>query len=207
MNEFVDELKTYLSPLTAEEQADVLQFYLEYLEDSNLTTYKQAVSELGTPRQVARKILADYSIRASEQPEPEPTATKSKRDVKTIWLIILAIFSTPITIPIAIVIFFVILAIVVSVAAVLFGVALSLIAVLLAAVVSIFIGFTLLSASLWTALYYIGIGLLIIGGYMIIIPVIKWIVELIIHWLSIFFKWLYSKVVHANKAEKRGDHK
>lgn len=207
MNDYIDELKTYLSPLTEEEQNEVLEFYSEYLEDSHLTTYKQAAAELGTPKQVARKILADFSIRASEQPDPQPTTLKSNRDVKTIWLIILAIFSTPVAIPIAIVVFALILAVVVTIFAVLFVFVVSLFAVFGAALFTTFIGLTMLSSSLWTALYYIGFGLLIIGAYLIAIPVLRWLFDLVIHWLSIFFKWLYSKLVRDNKAEKRGEQK
>ncbi|MEE6710785.1 DUF1700 domain-containing protein [Pediococcus acidilactici] len=100
MNEYIDELKSHLTKLTTEEQSDVINFYTEYLEDAGIKTYAAAVDKLGTPVQLARKVLADYSIKASQTMNDTDTQTHSKqpqRDVRTIWLIILALlsFATP----------------------------------------------------------------------------------------------------------------
>ncbi|KAF0339544.1 DUF1700 domain-containing protein [Pediococcus acidilactici] len=66
MHEYIDELKSHLTELTAEEQLDVINFYTEYLADAGIETYAAAVDKLGTPVQLARKVLADYSIKASQ---------------------------------------------------------------------------------------------------------------------------------------------
>ncbi|WP_283679775.1 DUF1700 domain-containing protein [Lentilactobacillus sp. Marseille-Q4993] len=210
MNEYLETLKGHLSQLSGAELDEVLDFYSEYLQDGGFTTYEQAVDELGTPKQVARKILADYSIKEGDQKAQTATGSrvdKPKNDVKTIWLIVLAILSTPITIPMAIVLFAfggvavaVSGAMVVGIVGVIFG-------FLFAAVMMLFAGVAVIASSTWTGVYYLGLGLLILGIFVIAIPVAKWFIELIFHWMSVFFKWVYSKTVTKNKAEKRADHK
>lgn len=40
MDNYIEELESYLSPLTHGECPDVIQFYTEYLRDSGLTAYQ-----------------------------------------------------------------------------------------------------------------------------------------------------------------------
>jgi uncharacterized membrane protein len=208
MNDYIEELRSYLSPLTNAERFDVIQFYTEYLQDSELATYQQAVSAIGTPKQVARKILADYSIKAGEKDESEaPRSNRSRQDVRTIWLIILAIFSTPITIPIALALFVAIFTIMLGLIIAVFGIGVCFTITGIIAVLVTIIGFIILSTSFWTGIYYIGFGLLVIGVYLLLMPFIKWLLELILHSTSLFFKWLYSNIVTKNRAEKRGEQK
>lgn len=205
MNDYIEELESHLSPLTRAERSDVIEFYSEYLQDSGLVSYQQAVSSLGTPKQLARKILADYSIKAGEQSEPESSDFKRPRqDVKTIWLIILAIFSTPITIPLALGLFMAIFGVIFGMVVAILGVGLAFTIFGIIAIIIFIIGLTLLATSFWAGIYYIGFGLLVIGIYLILIPFIRWILMLILHGTSLFFRWLYTKIV-TRRTEKRGD--
>ena len=73
MNDYIQAIEKLLGQLTTAEQQDVVEYYREYLLDAGIETYQQAVDELGTPRSLARKVLADYSIRLSER-EPKENA-------------------------------------------------------------------------------------------------------------------------------------
>lgn len=64
---YISELKSFLAPLTAEERTDALDFYNEYIEDAGYDNYQQIIKELGNPRQLSHKILADYSIKANNE--------------------------------------------------------------------------------------------------------------------------------------------
>lgn len=58
MNDYIEELESHLSPLTRAERSDVIEFYSEYLQDSGLVSYQQAVSSLGTPKQIGAENLS-----------------------------------------------------------------------------------------------------------------------------------------------------
>ena len=60
------ELEEYLDALTADEKSDVIEFYNEYIDDAGLETTDEIEKRLGTPRQLSRKVLADYSIKATD---------------------------------------------------------------------------------------------------------------------------------------------
>ncbi|RXI20922.1 DUF1700 domain-containing protein [Pediococcus pentosaceus] len=200
MNNYIEGLESYLSPLTHSERSDVIQFYTEYLQDSGLTTYQQAVSSLGTPKQLSRKIIADYSIKTDEKDVLE--SNHPRQEAKTIWLIILAIFSTPITIPLAIVFFASIFGIIVGILFTIFGLGMGFIIFGIMAIHILIAGLTIISGSFWTGVYYIGFAMLIIGIYLVLIPIIKWILAVILHWTSLFFKWLYSKIVTKRSSDE-----
>jgi Predicted membrane protein len=105
MTEYIQALQKLLLQLTAAEQQDVVEYYREYLQEADITTYEAAVAELGTPQTVARKVLADYSIKMTEQPAGrQSTPAGTKANVKMIWLVILALLSTPVTIPLILVV-------------------------------------------------------------------------------------------------------
>lgn len=155
-------------------------------------------------------MLADYSIRILDDPDTGSTRTKtqqSKTQVRTIWLIGLALLSTPVTIPMAIAAVAVMAAVMIAAAGVLFAIIMAIIGILIGGLTGFVVGFGVLATSFSTGLTYIGGGLAIIGIFMMLIPVIVWIVRGIIRGTLGFSRWLYSKLSRKNKAEERRDHK
>ncbi|WP_268912607.1 DUF1700 domain-containing protein [Lentilactobacillus sp. SPB1-3] len=201
MDRYIDELTVYLRDLNDEERQDAVDFYSEYLQDGNLTGYDEAVNELGQPKQLARKILADYSIKENDAVADSKQANKKpKSDAKTIWLITGALLSTPVTIPIAIALVATGIGLLIAVLGIALGLALLLIGLLIAAAASVFAGITLIPTNGWIGMYYLGIGLVIFGIFTIAIPLGKWIVDWIVHLMSKLSKWVYSKVVSKRRA-------
>lgn len=76
---YIQELSKYLNTLPAAERADAIDFYDEYIADAQYASWEQITAELGTPRQLSYKILADYSIKANEKDggAGKPASTKS----------------------------------------------------------------------------------------------------------------------------------
>ncbi|TYA98057.1 DUF1700 domain-containing protein [Lactobacillus sp. SL9-6] len=208
MSDYLQAVHRLIGQLTTAEQHDVVDYYREYLLDANLETYQQAVDELGTPRSLARKILADYSIRLSEQGGDQTSGrTRSsvqatKDNVKTVWLIILALLSTPITIPILLVVG----ALFIAFAAVLFGLAVAALAVfasiVIVGVVATIVGIVMLFQAPWTGVFYLGVGCLSLGASLLGWLVIKWLGIKLISGLSWAARGIYDRFIPRSRAER-----
>jgi uncharacterized membrane protein len=137
---------------------------------------------------------------------PQPNATRSQRsknDVKTIWLILLALLSTPVTIPLAIVAAALFIAGIAVTGALIISIAAVFFAAILTGVVSFAVGIGIIINSFWTGLFYLGIGLFVIGFLIILTPMFKAVVNGLIRGVTLFSKWIYNKLVPKNRAERR----
>lgn len=56
--EYIEELRARISHLPKEERESALSYYIEYLEDATDKTMEEIVAELGTPGEVAERIIA-----------------------------------------------------------------------------------------------------------------------------------------------------
>lgn len=205
MKAYLDNFAALLIQLADDERDEVINFYREYLLDAGIQDYDDCVAELGTPKQLARKVLADYSIRFNENLTEETTKRqKSRAGVRAIWWVVLALLSTPITIPALIVIF----AVLIAVAAVVFAIGVAIVATIAAvtmlALAAITAGVGVFTQSLWVALFYIGSGLAIIGVELLFFPLVVWFIGLIIQGVSTVVQRLYHRFVKRNRAERGG---
>ncbi|MFC6181276.1 DUF1700 domain-containing protein [Lactiplantibacillus daowaiensis] len=207
MTDYLDKFAALLVQLQANERDEVLAFYREYLLDANIQTYEACVAELGTPKQLTRKILADYSIRFNETIGEHPTKhQKSRANMRAIWLIGLALLSTPITIPVALAI----LAMMAALAILVFAIVIAIIAIIAAITMTALAGLTagvgVITQSLWTGCFYIGAGLAIIGGELLVFPLVIWFFNLMIQGVATIAQRLYHRFVKRNRAEREGRH-
>ncbi|AKP67130.1 DUF1700 domain-containing protein [Companilactobacillus ginsenosidimutans] len=202
---YIDELQGFLKPLNAAERDDVLEFYREYIIDAKLDTNDKIINELGSPKHLARRVLADYSIKMSEQNYQEiddgkiSDNEKMKKNAGMIWIIILALLASPIAIPVAIalilaVVLFVGLAVTFTLLFI-FLVALSVVG----GIGAIVVGIAVIFQSFTTTLFYVGAGLAILGVDLILIPLIisfcRWVWDVIV----MFFRWIGKKLIHGRK--------
>lgn len=105
---FMKELEYRLRHLTDDDKLDALEYYNEYIEDLNLPPDGDVCLHLGTPKEVARQIIAQTTERKAEEQQEKKT-TKGFGSV--LWLAILGIFASPIALPLAIAAVVVIIAI------------------------------------------------------------------------------------------------
>jgi uncharacterized membrane protein len=70
--EYLSQLRDLLSCLPVEDQMDALLFYQTYFEDAGAENEQSVIEELGSPEDVARKIIAEQGI-----VEPVESATTS----------------------------------------------------------------------------------------------------------------------------------
>lgn len=206
MNDYIQAVQKLIGQLTTAEQQEVVEYYREYLLDAGIETYQQAVDELGTPRSLARKVLADYSIHLTDEAgksgEARSNVQATKDNAKTVWLIILALLSTPITIPILLVVgalFFAFAAIIFSLAVAAIAIFLSVIVV---GVVGVVIGLTTIWHTPWTGIFYLGMGLLALGVSWLGWLILKWLGSMIISALTWAAKGIYNRFIPRSRAER-----
>ncbi|WP_195701338.1 DUF1700 domain-containing protein [Companilactobacillus futsaii] len=211
IDSYIDEFKIYLHQLDEKEQDDVIEFYREYMIDANLQTSDKIINELGTPKHLARKVLADYSIKMSEDNYQNinngqmTSNERVSRNLKMIGLVILALMASPVAIMIAIILIPLLLTILGMIALMvllfLFLVAMSVVG----GIGAIFIGLSVIFQSFGTAIFYVGIGLLILGVDFFLIPIVIALVKWCFSVVVIFFRWLGKKLLYGRKTPMKGD--
>lgn len=213
IDSYIDEFQIYLHQLSDKEQQDVLEFYREYIIDANLQTSDAIINELGTPKHLARKVLADYSIKMSEEnyrnvDNGQMTSNERfSKNLKMIGLVILALMASPLAIIIAIILIPLIL---LFIGLFVFFVLLFLFLVAMSVVLgigTIFVGISVIFQSFSTTIFFVGLGLVILGIDFFLIPIIvalfKWFFSVVV----IFFRWLGKKLLHGRKTPMKGEKK
>lgn len=195
---YLSELKRRLHGLTEDERADVLDFYEEYAADADLTTGEAITKKLGTPKQLARKVLADYSIKQNDTAAQKGERRSPRTNANMMWVIILAIASTPVTIPVAIAILAVLLSVlIVTLALVGSGIVVA-IALIGAAVavtaLALYTGAFMIGAHFYVGLAYLGIGLTSLGAALVLIPLCFYVIRLFIQMAANFIRYLYGRL-------------
>lgn len=98
--QYIRELSGCLKGLSAEDREDAIRFYEDYIEESGLGDSATIEESLGTPKEVARKIVGDCVEKQIDRQSENPDLKNSK---KTVWLILLAIMASPVALPLMIV--------------------------------------------------------------------------------------------------------
>lgn len=164
---YLKELESKLKRLSSEEVEAALEYYNEYFDEAGEENVQQVIQELGTPAQVASKILADNAIKDLEN-HPQST----KKGLSAIWVVILAILASPIALPLLIAVAALIFAFVIVFAALAFSGFAVTISLMLGGIFSMIAGVMVIPQHFPTALFFIGAGLTVTGiGILIFSPV------------------------------------
>ncbi|WP_409368843.1 DUF1700 domain-containing protein [Lysinibacillus sp. 38-6] len=164
---YLKKLRGKLRRLPAHELNEALVYYEEYFDEAGVENEQQVIQQLGSPSVVASQILADFAIK-----DLEGTTDSTKKNMTAIWLIILAILSAPLSLPLLAVA----VALIISVGAVIF----SFVIAIVATVVSIFVGgvaaliggIFVLTEHWPTALLFMGMGLIVTGSGILLFPIV-----------------------------------
>ena len=65
--EYIAELRARIAHLPREEREAALSYYMEYLEDAQDKSMEEIIAELGTPREVAERIIAGCPLHSGEK--------------------------------------------------------------------------------------------------------------------------------------------
>lgn len=182
--QFIEELKGYLSVLPKEELESAVKYYEEYLEESE--DADDAIKSLGSAKNVADQILSDMGRTETSSTENIPVVTgnqteentKKKKEKKgltgleTVLIIILCVITSPLWLGLGVAAFAIVLAIVVTVLALLLAIALASLVVGIVGIIGFVVSFGVLaSADFATAFTLMGVSLFMIAiGALLAIP-------------------------------------
>lgn len=159
---FMGELRLKIARLPQEELEAALEYYEEYFDEAGPDCESEIIRELGTPSQIAKQIMGEHVLREVEQKPMSP-----KKSLGAVWIVILAIFASPIALPLAVAFVAVLFALGVTVVALLFAgvtvvasLGIAFVAALIASFATLFIHPPTGIVMIGTALTLGGIGLL-----------------------------------------------
>ena len=182
---YIQDLASYLTNLPQEDREDALFYYEQYIYEGKLTD-GQAVSEFGTPKQLARRLVADYYMGDAPQLPEE----KAQSPFTLARVVILALFASPILIPVMIAALAVIFSLMIAFASLVLAVFGVILGFLVAAIVSVIGGVIIISQSILGGLFYVTFGLALIG-----LVILGWpLAFLMVRWLKTIFMWMIKWV-------------
>lgn len=199
---YINELAAALSSLDQNDRQDALEFYDEYISDAQLETWQDMETELGSPKQLSRKILADNSLKNNEGSDKRQPAS-AKSSWKKFWLIIAAIVSSPLTFSLGVLAFvaiIVLMAAAIAALGIIVGLIAAILSLLVIAAVSLYAGIGLLAASTFVGLFYIGLSLSLLGLFMVVVPLGYWLTRVICQAVVSLAKFIYRKIQARRKA-------
>ena len=156
--EFISELKKKLRKLPYDEIKEAVDYYEGYFSDAGEENEQAVLAELGSPSAVASQIIANFAVKEAG------TEKSGKKNWRTMWLVILALFASPIAIPVALSVGIVALSLIIVLLTVMFSFFISGIAIFLSGIACIIAGFMVIFQSLSTTLFYVGAGLIMLGA-------------------------------------------
>jgi uncharacterized membrane protein len=168
-DEFLSRLRRMLKKLPQQDADDALEYYEEYLEDAGPENEAATIAAWGSPDRIASQILAEYAVK---QMNTEPSA---KKGLSTAWVVVLAIFASPIAIPVAAAIACIMLALVIVVAAVILSVGAVSVSLAASGALCVILGACLVFRGFSTAVFYLGAGLFCAGAGIALFPFVIWL--------------------------------
>lgn len=187
---YLKELEASLSPLPQEEIQDALFYYEQYFFEGQMTD-GQAVAEFGTPKNLARRLVADYYI---DETRVLPQAQQKSPLVLT-KMVVLAICASPILIPVMMAGLALIFALVITVAALIFALLVTVLAFGFAGLVSVLGGVLVLTQSFLGGLFFIAMGLALVGGLMLSWPMVVGLIRWFKQSLNKMIAWIGRKTI------------
>lgn len=154
--EYISELRARIAHLPREEREAAMSYYVEYLEDAGDKSMEEIIAELGTPQQVAERIIADYVQSSRGSGEGQVS--------KGCLVGLVAVLSSPLWFPLLI-----------AVGAVVFALLLT---VLVLLIVFGIVGIFLVGLGIWAIFLHAATGLNMIGGGLILLALMMLMVSL-----------------------------
>jgi len=178
---FLKKLRGKLQRLPAHEIDAALAYYEEYFDEAGEENEQRVIQQLGSPSHVASQIMADYALKDLEATSTSNSnSTSTKKNMSAIWLIILAIISAPLSLPLLVVA----IALIFSFGAVIFSVIIAIIATVLGiffgGIAALISGFFILTQDWPTALLFMGVGFIVTGLGILLFPIVARLIKTIV---------------------------
>lgn len=106
--EYMAKLQKYLRKLPKKDYEDAIDYFNEYFSDTDEEGQQKLMEELGTPKEAAADLMYNLLDRKLQEQDTDIEEKKSKKGI--IALSVLAILSTPVTVPLFVALLAVLLA-------------------------------------------------------------------------------------------------
>lgn len=116
---YIKKLQKYLHKLPKQDYDDAIEYFNEYFSDTDEEGQQKLMEELGTPKEAAADLMYNLLDRKIQEQDENGEEKKSKKGIIT--LSVLAIMSTPITVPLFIALLAVLFAVAICVVCVIFS--------------------------------------------------------------------------------------
>ncbi|WP_253288586.1 DUF1700 domain-containing protein [Blautia sp. MSJ-19] len=174
--EYMAKLQKYLRKLPKQDYEDAIEYFNEYFSDTDEEGQQKLMEELGTPKEAAADLMCNLLDRKLQEQDTDIEEKKGKKGIIT--LSVLAILSTPVTVPLFIALLAVLFAVAICVVSVIISDFIAAFGVLLIGGKLLLRGLVSFPYSLSGALTITGCGLLGIGCaillYILGIYLCKW---------------------------------
>lgn len=190
--QYLKVLSLNLKNVPKQDVDDILQYYEEYFSDAGVENESKVIEELGNPMALANKLKAEAVLESMEKSENKKTDNK----LSILWILVVAVCTSPVWFPIGIVAASIIFAVIVTVFSVLGAFAVASLSIMVAGIISVGAGFLAIPSGVANALYVFGIGILLVGGGSLCAAI-----------LFMLMKLIYGLIVKICKAliRKKGD--
>lgn len=186
--EYLAKLTKYLRKLPQKDYEEALEYFMEYFEEAGPENEAQVIAELGTPKEAAHEVITRL---LDEKIIEDKSSLRNKTTI--LWIAILAVLASPVALPILL--FF--LAMLMTLLMIIFVVIVTALALtfalLISGVYTFFTSFSLLSVSLASTLFGVGLGLLMFGGALLLLFASFEICKLFVKLTTLLIKWLIKK--------------
>ena len=186
--EYLAKLTKYLRKLPQKDYEEVLEYFMEYFEEAGPENEAQVIAELGTPKEAAHEVITRL---LDEKIIEDKSSLRNKTTI--LWIAILAVLASPVALPILL--FF--LAMLMTLLMIIFAVIVTALALtfalLISGVYTLFTSFSLLSVSLASTMFGVGLGLLMFGGALLLLFASFEICKLFVKLTTLLIKWLIKK--------------
>lgn len=189
-NEYLNRLSGRMRRFPKEDYDIAMEYFIEYFEEAGPENEQQAIADLGTPEDAADAIIRDLAYRQLDTP---PEKQGIRRRISTVWIIILAIFASPIALPLAIVGCAMLFALLATIFSILVSAAVVVLCSAGVSVVTVFAGIWILFQSPFDGLTTLGAGLAGIGLSIVLSYAAVWLCRKLVLLLIRLFKKLVKK--------------
>lgn len=187
-NEFMKKLEQSLKHIPKEDREDALNYYREYFEEMGADDSLDVSQEAGKPEDIAKDIIANCTEKHINE-QKEKGGIKSS--ATTIWMIILAIFASPIAIPLALTAVLLLFAFLLVLFSLVFAIAVSGLAFVVTGLTLIFI--TFFAPGFAQKLLCFGSGLAILGAGLLFLVAMILFGNLCIRGIANLFKAVFLR--------------
>ena len=165
--EYLEQLKKRLRKLPFDEIREAVDYYEQYFNDAGEENEQAVIAELGPPSNVASQIIAEFAVKGSGQEQ------SAKRGLSSVWVVILAVFASPVALPLAVAVAAIAFSLVVVMLCLLISIGCTVLAFILTGVMCMVFSIPVLVQNFATALFYFGSGLVLCGiGTALVLPTI-----------------------------------